>query len=369
MVARDDELFMDRAMFLAERCRGRTTPNPVVGAVVVTSSGTVVGQGAHLRAGGAHAEIIALDAAGPRARGATLYCTLEPCSHHGRTGPCVERVVAAGIARVVVAARDPNPRVNGSGVAFLRSHGIDVTESVRAADAARQNAAFFCWVREGRPFVTLKTATSADGFVSRQGGPARLTGPIADRYFHRQRAGIDAIAVGSGTVLADDPLLTARVAYRERPLVRVLFDWRMRLPATARVFGTLSAGPVIMVVSEDSVAAQPDAVRRLQARGAEIEAVPRHDLHAALSRLADRGVTWLLLEGGPTLQDAFMGAALVDRVQWIVAPVMLGSGVAAARAVADAAESRPDLQRTALGGDTLIEFDVHGTDRGHGTDR
>jgi diaminohydroxyphosphoribosylaminopyrimidine deaminase/5-amino-6-(5-phosphoribosylamino)uracil reductase len=362
MVASSDELFMDRALFLAERGRGRTTPNPVVGAVVVTPEAIVVGQGAHLRAGGPHAEIVALDAAGDRARGATLYCTLEPCTHHGRTGPCVDRVVAAGVARVVIASRDPNPRVNGAGVAVLRARGIDVTESVREADAARQNAPFFRWVRDGRPFVTVKTATSADGFVSPRGGPVRLTGAEADRHFHRQRAAIDAIAVGSGTVLADDPLLTPRVAYRERPLIRAVFDWRLRVTPAARLFDTLSAGPVIMVVAEGAAAAQPEAVDRLRARGAEVEVVARHDLRAALSALAQRGATWLVVEGGPTLQDAFMHARLVDQVQWIIAPVMLGDGIAAAGSIADAAESRADVRRRRLGRDSVIEFDVHRID-------
>ena len=363
MVADEDELFMDRALFLAERGRGRTMPNPVVGAVVA-SSGIVVGQGAHLRAGGPHAEVVALEAAGRRAIGATLYCTLEPCVHHGRTGPCVERVAAAGIGRVVIASRDPNPRVNGGGIAFLRARGIDVTEGVRERAAARQNAPFFRWVRDGRPFVTIKTATSADGYVAQPARRVHLTGPAADRFFHRQRAAIDAIAVGSATVLIDDPELTARVAYRERPLIRVVVDWRMRVAATARVFATQSAGPVIMVVSDAAVAAQPAAVDALRARGAEIDAVPHHDLRAALSRLAARGVTWLLVEGGPRLHEAFIHEGLADAVQWVVAPAMLGGGVDAARSVADLAESQSELRRTTLGDDTLIEFDVHRIDRG-----
>jgi diaminohydroxyphosphoribosylaminopyrimidine deaminase/5-amino-6-(5-phosphoribosylamino)uracil reductase len=337
-------------------------PNPVVGAVVVSPTGVVVGQGAHLVAGGPHAEVVALDAAGPRARGATLYCTLEPCVHHGRTGPCVERVAAAGIARVVIGSRDRNPRVNGAGAAWLRARGIAVTEGVRAAEAARQNAPFFRWVRDERPLVTLKVAASADGYVGRAGERVPLTGPIADRHLHRQRAAIDAIAVGSGTVLADDPRLTARVAWRHRPLTRVIFDWRLRVPPVARLFSTLSAGPVIMVVSDEAAAAGAAAVDAHLARGVEIERAPRHDLRSALRRLAARGVTWLLVEGGPALHEAFVRARLVDRVQWIVAPAMLGRGVAVGRGLADLAEAAGDVRRTALGADTMMEFDVHGTD-------
>jgi diaminohydroxyphosphoribosylaminopyrimidine deaminase/5-amino-6-(5-phosphoribosylamino)uracil reductase len=368
MVAAGDEPFMDRALFLAERGRGRTSPNPVVGAVVVSPDGVVVGQGAHLELGGPHAEVAALDAAGPRARGATLYCTLEPCVHHGRTGPCVERIAAAGVARVVAAMRDPNPLVNGAGVAFLRARGIDVLLGVRAEAAARQNAPFLSWIGRRRPFVTIKTATSADGFVGRAGERVHLTGATAGRLFHRQRAAIDAIAVGSGTAVADDPVLTARGAYRHRPLTRVIFDWRLRVPASARVFSTVAAGPVIMVVSAGAARDRPAVVAGFTARGAEVESVPPHDLAGALARLAARGITWLLVEGGPTLHAAFCRAGLVDQVQWVLSPRMLGRGIAAGDAVADLAESAAELRRTTLGGDTLIEFDVHRTDRSDGPD-
>ena len=165
MVTAADARFMERALFLAERGRGTTSPNPVVGAVVVSDDGVVVGQGAHLRAGGPHAEVVALEMAGSRARGATLYCTLEPCSHTGRTGPCVERIVPAGIRRVVAAMGDPNPRVSGAGFARLRAEGVEVDVGVGEVEARRRNAAFVTWITKGRPLVTLKTAVSADGFV------------------------------------------------------------------------------------------------------------------------------------------------------------------------------------------------------------
>jgi diaminohydroxyphosphoribosylaminopyrimidine deaminase/5-amino-6-(5-phosphoribosylamino)uracil reductase len=249
MVESADARFMARALTLAERGRGRTSPNPIVGAVVVSPDGVVVGQGAHLEAGGPHAEVHALDLAGDRAHGATIYVTLEPCSHTGRTGPCVERIVAAGISRVVFATRDPNPRVSGGGAAYLLARGVAVTEGVAEAEAQRQNAPFFTWVTQHRAFVTLKMAVSSDGYVGRPRRRTRLTGAAADAWLHRQRAEVDALIVGAETVLIDDPRLTARGVFRYRPLTRVVVDWRARVPETAAVYGSPSAGPVLMVVS------------------------------------------------------------------------------------------------------------------------
>ena len=351
---------MERALLLAERGRGRTSPNPMVGAVVVSPTGIVVGQGAHLAAGGRHAEVHALDDAGPRARGATLYCTLEPCCHVGRTGPCVERIVAAGAARVVVATRDPNPRVAGGGVAYLRARGVEVDEGLGGEVAARQNAAFFTWITKRRPFVILKVALSQDGFVGRADRRVKLTGPSADRWFQRQRAEIDAIAVGSGTVLVDDPELTAREVYRYRPLTRVLFDGRARIPASARVFSTLAAGPVIMIVSSQTGRAQDARVTSLEDRGVIVERIDDRNLPLAMARLADRGILSLLVEGGPTLQAAMADAGLVDRVQRVAVPGWLGDGVPAPP-IARIAPDRPS-RTLRLGEDTLSEFDVHRTD-------
>ncbi|HYN05793.1 MAG TPA: bifunctional diaminohydroxyphosphoribosylaminopyrimidine deaminase/5-amino-6-(5-phosphoribosylamino)uracil reductase RibD [Vicinamibacterales bacterium] len=355
----DDAVFMDRALFLAERGRGRTSPNPIVGAVVVSPDGIVVGQGAHLAAGRPHAEIVALDVAGPRARGATLYCTLEPCAHAGRTGPCVERIAAAGIARVVAAVQDPNPKVAGRGTEFLRAHGAEVVLDVERDRARALNAFFFTWIGRHRPFVILKTAVSADGFVGRAASRVKLTGPAADRYFHRQRAEVDAIAVGSGTVVADDPLLTPRGVYRERPLTRVLFDRRARIPAKSGVFSTLSAGPVIMIVSEAAARTQAAHLASLERQGVTIDLSGDAPLRSVLGTLAERQILSLLVEGGPTLQQAFLEAHLVDRLQWITTPTTLGTGVpAVCRAGLDAGEPR----RIKLGDDVLMEFDVHGTD-------
>lgn len=351
-----DAAWMARALFLAERGRGRTAPNPLVGAVVVSDAGIVVGQGAHLRAGGPHAEVVALDDAGAFARGATLFCTLEPCCHQGRTGPCVERVAAAGVRRVVTATHDPNPRVQGGGHDWLRAHGIGVETGVGHDAAVRQNAPFLTWITRGRPWTVLKTATSADGFVGRRHGRIPLSGMAADRWMHRQRAWIDAIAVGADTVVADDPLLTPRGAYRERPLTRVVIDWRGRTSPGARVWSTTSAGPVIMVVLQSAVDADPPRFDLVRRHGVRIETYETRDLAVVARRLAAEGVQSLLLEGGPALQQAWMEAGLVDEVQWLLTPSRLGEGVPMAAAVkARLSGDAGSQMRTRLGDDWLVE--------------
>jgi len=353
---------MERALDLAERGRGRTTPNPIVGAVVVTPDGIVVGQGAHLEAGGPHAEVLALEAAGRRARGAVLYCTLEPCSHSGRTGPCAERVVEAGITRVVVATVDPNPLVSGAGLQYLSEHGLEVSVGIGRERAERQNAPFFTWVTKKRPFVTLKVVVSRDGYVGRTGAPVRLTGPAADRFFHRQRAEIDALAVGAGTVLSDDPLLTARGAFRHRPLTRVIFDWRARVPHEARVFSTLAAGPVIMIVGTEAAERRQAALRTLEARGVVVERRPARSISGVMAYLAGRDIMSLLVEGGPLLHEAFIEAALVDRVQRVVTPHELGTGVPAEADWAERLQLKTPVRHAMLGPDEMMEADVHRTD-------
>jgi diaminohydroxyphosphoribosylaminopyrimidine deaminase/5-amino-6-(5-phosphoribosylamino)uracil reductase len=315
---------MERALILAERGRGRTSPNPLVGAVVVSPEGVVVGQGAHEIAGGPHAEVHALAAAADRARGATLYCTLEPCCHTGRTGPCVIRIADAGVRRVVAATLDPNPLVAGKGFAFLRSRGIDVSVGVGEAAARGLNQPFFTLMTEHRPFVIAKAAVSADGMIAASPGVrTQLTGTAADRHAQRVRAEIDAIAVGSGTILSDDPLLTARGAYRERPLTRVIFDRRLRTPPSARVLSTADAGPVIIVTTALEANAS-DRRAALEARGAEVIAGDG-DLRGALTLLGERGIGSLLLEGGAALHRAAWDAGVVDFVRLYVTPHVIGA--------------------------------------------
>lgn len=352
---------MERALFLAARGRGRTSPNPLVGAVVVTEDGVVVGQGAHERAGEPHAEVHALDAAGERARGATLYCTLEPCCHVGRTSPCAHRIVAAGIARVVAAVEDPNPLVSGHGFAYLRGHGVEVEVGVGAAAATAMNQPFFTLMRADRPFVMLKAATSVDGRIAaRTGMRTALTSPPANRHAQRVRAEVDAIGIGSGTLLVDDPLLTPRGAYRELPLTRVIFDRRLRTPPSARVLSTGEAGPVIIVTSAEAAACD-DLRMPLETRGAEIEVVEDGTFAAALRRLGARGIGSLLLEGGAALHAAAWDAGLVDFVRLYVTPHALGSeGVPLLDGRPFTSAALVDRRVEALGGDVLIEGYVHG---------
>jgi diaminohydroxyphosphoribosylaminopyrimidine deaminase/5-amino-6-(5-phosphoribosylamino)uracil reductase len=360
-----DDFYMARALALAERGRGRTSPNPMVGAVVVDAAGVVIGRGWHEMAGGPHAEVHALGDAADRARGATLYCTLEPCCHTGRTGPCAPAVVASGLARVVVAIPDPNPLVSGGGIAHLRQHGIDVTVGVGAEQAERLNRAFLTRMRRGRPFVTMKAAVSLDGRIaSSPGVRTALTGPAANRLVHCHRAEVDAIAVGSGTILADDPLLTARGAYRYRPLVRVVFDTRLRTPSSARVLSTVAEGPVIIMSTPAAIEAAPDRARALADAGARVQPVPPPcTLRAGLDLLAAEGVTSLVLEGGATLHRAAWAANVVDCVHLYVTPRVLGSsGVAWVPFPVLTADGVTDVTAVAIGEDVRIEAYVHRPD-------
>ena len=280
---------LERALELAELGRGTTHPNPVVGAVVVRN-GQVVGEGWHERAGGPHAEIVALSAAGERARGATLYVTLEPCAHHGRTPPCADAVVAAGIARVLCAAGDPNPKTDGKGFARLREAGVSVEVAADdlASRARRQNEAFRTWVANGRPFVTYKAATTLDGRVAAAGGESRwISSEPSRRRVHELRASVDAVAVGAGTARVDNPRLSARGVEAPRQPRRLAFG-RGPLPP-----------------------------------GSELELVDG-PLADELARLAAEGVQSLLLEGGPTVAGAFLREGFVDKLLLFVAPVLAG---------------------------------------------
>lgn len=355
-----DSDYMVRALFHAARGRGRTSPNPMVGAVIVSPDGVVVGEGYHVRAGDPHAEVHALETAGPRARGATLYCTLEPCCHTGRTGPCVAKIVDAGISRVVAAVQDPDPRVCGRGFEFLASRGIAVSVGCRHAGAALLNQPFFTLMKQGRPFVTLKAAISADGGIAAASGARTdLTSGPANRHAHRVRAEIDAIAVGVGTILTDDPLLTARGAYRERPLLRVVFDRRLGTPPGARLLSTLDAGPVMIIAGPE---AEGCAGRRrnLEARGAEVLSADG-TLEAGLRALGARGVSSLLLEGGAAIHEAAWAEGVVDYVRLYMTPRTLGPG---AVKFLNGREFSPktllESRTVPLGPDVLVEGYVHG---------
>lgn len=326
-----DAAFMRLALTLAERGRGRVSPNPLVGCVVV-HDGTVVGEGWHAQAGGPHAEVVALAAAGERTRGATVYVTLEPCDHHGRTPPCTEALLDAGVARVVAATLDPNPMVDGRGVARLQQGGVRVDVGLLAAEAEEQNEVFRVAQRERRPFVLYKTAMSLDGKIAVRTGRSRwITGETARDRVHRWRDQFDAVAVGINTVLLDDPLLTTRIDGGRTPR-KVVFDSVARTPTTARLFDEDPQGVpgrVTVFVTDDAPAARVAALRD---RGAEVVAVSaqrgRPDVAAALAELHARDVTSLLLEGGGTLAWDFFACRSVDRVAWFIAPKLLGGSAA-----------------------------------------
>ncbi len=330
----DDDLqrYMRRALRLAERGRGRVNPNPVVGALVVRG-GRVVGEGWHAALGEAHAETRALEQAGARARGATMVVTLEPCAHTGRTPPCADALIAAGIRRCVVGLRDPNPIVNGRGLARLRAAGIAVTLGVGREAVRRQLAGYLLSHTEGRPRVTLKLAATLDGRIAtrsttgragRRRPPDRITGPEARRMVHRMRARADAIVIGAGAALADDPRLTARgVGARRQPL-RVVCDTRLRLPRTLKLFRA-GRGSVVACVAGLPAARQ----RLLAGHGVEVWPVaaarggvsPR----ALLRRLARRGCHEVLLEGGAAMATAWLREGVVDRIALFTAPRVTGA--------------------------------------------
>jgi diaminohydroxyphosphoribosylaminopyrimidine deaminase / 5-amino-6-(5-phosphoribosylamino)uracil reductase len=318
--APDDGVFMRRALVLAERGWGRTAPNPMVGAVVVRD-GNIVGEGWHAEFGGPHAEVEALRAAGELARGATVYVTLEPCIHHGKTPPCTDALLAAGVRRVVVACEDPNPVARG-GARRLREAGVEVTLGVEEPAARELNAPFFHALTSDRPFVRLKLALSLDGAIAdhtRQ--PGWLTGEAARHEVHRLRADADAIAVGIGTVLADDPELTVRHAPAPRvPPMRVVFDTSARLPRASRLAHGAREIPVVVVCW----APEPAHAAALEQAGVTL-------IHAATTRdalvaLRERGVRSLLVEGGATLASSLVQEALVDRLVIFRAPLVLGAG-------------------------------------------
>ncbi len=350
---------MRRALFHAERALGATVPNPMVGAVVVDAEGVVVGQGFHERAGQPHAEVMALEAAGRRAAGATLYVTLEPCCHVGRTGPCTTRILAAGIRRVVAATLDPYPQVAGNGVRELRAAGVTVEVGLEEAAARRLNAAYLMAQERQRPLVVVKVATTRDGRIAEQRDrPTRISGDEAARRTQRLRAAVDAIAVGAGTVRADDPRLTARDVVRARPLTRVVFDRALETSPSARVHAGAGDGPVIMITDPASLAARPEQAARLVAAGAAV--VPAASLDEAVRALVGRGVHTLLVEGGAALHRSFWEAGLVDRLHLIVAPARLGAG--GVRLFDGMAVPWSRLSRVtsvACGPDMWMEADVH----------
>jgi diaminohydroxyphosphoribosylaminopyrimidine deaminase/5-amino-6-(5-phosphoribosylamino)uracil reductase len=323
-----DRRFMQLALTLGRRGLGRTWPNPAVGAVVVRD-GLIVGRGCTQPGGRPHAEPVALNQAGEAARGATLYVTLEPCSHIGKSPPCTDAVIAAGISRVVAAIEDPNPEVAGQGFAKLRAASIKVDIGLEGAEAAYAHAGHFRRIRDHRPHVILKLAVSADDKIAAAGRkPVAITGEAARTRVHLLRAQCDAILVGIGTVLADDPLLTCRLPGMEaRSPVRLVLDRALRVPGDSRLVHSAREIPLWVMASE---LADAPAAAKLGAAGAQVIRMPPTaaaglDLHAVLHMLAGKGVTRLMVEGGSRVAASFVAAGLVDEVWLLRAPAAIGA--------------------------------------------
>lgn len=317
----DDQQIMKQALELARSAAGQTSPNPLVGSVIV-KDGRIIGMGAHLKAGQAHAEIHALNMAGNEARGADIYVTLEPCSHHGRTGPCADVIIKAGIRRVVVAVLDPNPLVSGQGIQKLENAGVIVETGVCEQEAAELNRMFFTFIRKKRPFVTLKHAITLDGKIAVRGGRSeKITGPEVQRDVHELRLLHDAILVGAQTIALDNPRLTNRFADSPKQPIRVILDRQLRIPLESHVIQVPDAPTWIIVGSRADIASRgafPEHVRILQLDTPDVE------IAAALELLAEQKVLSVLVEGGQKINTAFLKSGLVDEVATYIAPIILG---------------------------------------------
>ena len=356
----DDRRWMDEALALASLGRGKTPPNPQVGCVIVRD-GERVGFGYHRAAGQPHAEVLALERAGDRARGATVYVNLEPCSHHGRTPPCSDALIAAGVARVVAAVRDPNPRVDGAGLARLRDHGVQVDTGLRREAALRLNAPFFHWQTTRRPFVTLKAAISLDGQLAARDGVSQwISGASARRFAHRLRSEHDAVVFGGGTIRHDDPRGTVRLGDDARQPLRVAVSGSLRLEPSARLFDGGSGSRPRIYTAADKLAASaafdPDRV--------DVIGLPACDgrvgVDALLDHLGGDGVQSILVEGGGEVFGSFLQAGLAQRVALFVAPKLVGQ-IEATGVLPLPAASHPDAgwrvevaQRVDLGDDVCL---------------
>ncbi len=354
--AERDRVHMARCLELAAHHRGRTSPNPIVGCVIVDRGGKVIAEGAHVGPGKDHGERAALRKLKDKAKGATLYVNLEPCNHHGRTPPCAPLVRDSGVARVVVGCEDPI-REHAGGIALLRRGKVKVTSGVLREACERANLPFFTWARERRPAFTLKAAITPDGKIATVGGESKwITGPEAREDVMRLRNGHDAVLVGIGTVLADDPKLTARLRGARDP-VRIVLDRSLRTPTTAAV---LAKGARTIVVTADNAPADREAA--LVARGAEVWR--GLDLTALGRRLAAEGLTSVLVEGGGQVQAAFLAAGLADQVVLYIAPKAVGGaapswvGGAGVAAMADAYGLQFDEETAFIGGDLRVSLSV-----------
>ncbi len=365
-----DRAYMRRALEVAASARGRTSPNPMVGAVVV-KDGKVVGEGFHAFAGSDHAEWVALQDAQTEAAGATLYVSLEPCCHFGRTPPCVERIIAAGIRRVVAPCEDPNPAVSGKGFAALREAGIAVEVGLLAEEAARLNEAFFTFVRTGRPFVILKAAASLDGKIATRTGESRwITGEAARQRVHQLRNEVDAVIVGIGTVLRDDPSLTTRLgSMDQRDPARVIVDNLARLPLRAKVINRASTAPTYVAVAATAPRARLEALEREGVQVIVVEGSPRRvSLGPLMDALGKLGFLSVMIEGGAEINASALREGIVDKVLVFLAPMLIGGkstptavGGEGIETLSQAARLR-DVRIERFDDDIMIEGYIHRLD-------
>jgi diaminohydroxyphosphoribosylaminopyrimidine deaminase/5-amino-6-(5-phosphoribosylamino)uracil reductase len=356
----DDERWMKRALHLAEKGRGRTSPNPLVGAVLV-KRGKVVGEGYHARAGESHAEIVAIKKAGEKAKGATLYVNLEPCSHYGKTPPCAPAVIEAGVRKVIVGIEDPNPLVKGRGLALLKQAGLDVKVGLLEKECHRLNEAFCKYIVQHEPFIILKMAATLDGKLATRSGESQwITGETSRRFVHRLRDQVDGVVVGIGTVLKDDPMLTARIRGGRDPY-RIVFDSRLRIPENAKV---VDLSPSKTIVATTGMGSR-DKMERLRKKGVRIlisdSKSGKVDLKVSLLKLGEMGMMSLLLEGGSQLSGSFLDQRLIDKILLFLSPKLIGDpeapGIFGGPGVAHLKEAIPlrDLKVRKIGDDILVE--------------
>jgi len=356
----EDKKWMGKALRLAEKGRGRTSPNPMVGAILL-KDGKVVGEGYHAKSGEAHAEVVALQRAGEDSRGATLYLNLEPCTHFGKTPPCAPRVVEKGVNRVVIGMEDPNPLVRGKGIDILKRGGLDVQVGILEKECRRLNEAFCKYILQKVPFVILKVAATVDGKIATRNGDSKwISGEASRRLAHRLRNQVDGILVGIGTVLRDDPLLTTRIRGGRDPY-RIILDSRLRIPGEANVIGT-SPSKAIIATTE---LAPRERIDELEKRGVRILMINskegRVDLKSCLSKLGEMGMMSLLVEGGSHVNGSFLDEGLIDKLILFLSPRVIGDqkapGIFDGRGVSTLQETvgLRELKTKKVGEDVFLE--------------
>jgi diaminohydroxyphosphoribosylaminopyrimidine deaminase/5-amino-6-(5-phosphoribosylamino)uracil reductase len=356
----DDQQWMKRALHLAEKGRGRTSPNPMVGAILV-KDGKVVGEGFHAKAGEAHAEIIALQEAREEAREAILYLNLEPCTHYGKTPPCVPQVIEAGVKRVVIGMEDPNPLIKGKGIEILRKAGLDVEIRILEKECRRLNEAFCKYILKKEPFIILKVAATLDGKMATRNGDSKwISGEASRRFVHKLRDQVDGVIVGIGTVLKDDPLLTARIKGGRDPY-RIVLDSRLKVPEEAKVIGTTPSKAIIATTE----LAPKDKIEEFEKRGVQILILDSKEgkvnLKSCLSKLGEIGMMSLLVEGGSQVNGSFLDEGLIDKLLLFLSPRLIGDhqapGIFGGRGISNLQEAfaLKEIKTKRIGDDILLE--------------